>query len=42
MIDNLENNFSLQPDNGLLIKSWNGDIQDTELKDITKVLLGNY
>lgn len=42
IVDNIEDNFYLQRDNGLLIKSWDGDIQDTELKDMTKVLLGNY
>lgn len=40
ILDNIEDNYSLQPDNGLQIKSWKGDdINDMELNDIKKLLL---
>ena len=43
IIDNLEMNFKLQPENGLLIKSWNGDdINDMELKDLKELLIKLY
>ena len=38
IIDNLAKNYKLQKDNGLQIKSWKGDINDTFLKDLVPVL----
>ena len=38
IIDNLEENFRLQKDNGLNIKTWKGDINDTELKYLMEIL----
>ena len=38
IIDNLKDNFKIQPDNGLFISTWRGDIFDTQLKDIGKIL----
>ena len=38
IIDNLEENFTLQPDNGLYIKSWTSDINDIQFKDLLNIL----
>ena len=38
IIDNLEENFRLQPDNGLPIITWKGDINDYSLKYLTAIL----
>ena len=38
IIDNLEGNFRLQPDNGLPIITWKGDINDFSLKYLTPIL----
>ena len=38
IIDNLEENFRLQPDNGLPIITWKGDINDFSLKYLTVIL----
>jgi len=38
IIDNLPENFKLQPNNGFGIKTWLDDINDTQLYDFTKVL----
>ena len=38
IIDNLEENFRLQKDNGLSIKTWEGDINDNELKYLMEIL----
>ena len=37
-IDNLETNFKMNPYNGILIKTWITDINDLELKDLSKIL----
>lgn len=43
IIDNLEVNYKLQPENGLLIKSWLGDdIFDMELSDLKDFLILLY
>ena len=42
IIDNREENFVLQPNNGLLIKTWNGDFEDRELLDLKNILKGIY
>ena len=41
-IDNCPENFVLQPNNGLLIKTWNGDFVDKNLLDIKKLLNSLY
>ena len=38
IIDNLEDNFRLQPDNGIPIKTWNEDMNDNELYYLYKFL----
>ena len=38
IIDNLEECFSFQPENGLLIATWTGDSQDKELERIAGIL----
>lgn len=38
IIDNLEDNFAYQKDNGLVIKTWNGNFSDKELFDLKSVL----
>ena len=40
IIDNLPENYKLQQDNGLPINSWTGDIKDTSLLDLLKIM--NY
>ena len=38
IIDNLKDNFKLQPNNGLFIKTWTSDINDNQLFDLQKIL----
>ena len=38
LIDNLKENFKMHPYNGILIKTWVNDINDLELKDLSKIL----
>ena len=38
IIDNLRENFRLQPDNGLFIKTWTSDVNDTQFKDLLTIL----
>lgn len=40
IVDNVQANFQLQKDNGILIKTWLGDETDEELKKLAKVLKG--
>lgn len=40
IIDNLRDNFKLQPNNGLEIKTWCEEIRDNQLKDIKIMLQG--
>ncbi len=39
LLDNSPHNFSLQPQNGLFIKSWYGDQNDQELKNLIPFLI---
>ena len=39
IVDNLEENFSLQPENGLAIKTWLTDPKDTALFQLAPLLL---
>ena len=41
IIDNVETNFQMQPENGILIKSWIGDPADTELHTLSNLLKSN-
>ena len=38
MIDNIPENFQIQPNNGFSIKTWKDDINDNELFDLKRVL----
>ena len=38
IIDNLKENFMLQPDNGLYIKTWTTDVNDTQFIDLLNIL----
>ena len=38
IVDNIADNFLLQRDNGIFIKSWYDDPYDTELKDLIPLL----
>lgn len=38
IVDNTPQNFSLQPENGIAIKSWNGEANDTELLGLSNYL----
>ena len=38
IIDNLDDNFKLQPDNGIQIGTWTDDMKDTQLKDLSLIL----
>ena len=40
IIDNLPENFKLQPNNGIGIKTWIDDINDTQLIEIKRILKG--
>jgi hypothetical protein len=40
IIDNLSDNFKLQPNNGLAIKSFIDDMKDTHITDLGKILKG--
>ena len=42
IIDNLPENFKLQPYNGFGIKTWHDDINDTQLFDFLKILKGLF
>ena len=38
IVDNITENFLLQPDNGIPIKSWFDDPEDTALADLAPLL----
>lgn len=38
IVDNVAENFSLQPDNGIFIRSWFDDMKDTALKELAPLL----
>ena len=38
IVDNIADNFLLQKDNGIFIRSWYDDPYDTELKDLIPLL----
>lgn len=42
IIDNIPENFILQPNNGLGIKTWTHDVHDTQLFDLCKILKDIY
>ncbi len=39
IIDNISDNFILQPDNGIFISTWYDDMSDNFLKEITPLLV---
>lgn len=39
IIDNISDNFILQPDNGIFISTWYNDMTDTFLEEISGVLV---
>ena len=38
IVDNVAENFQLQPDNGIFIKSWFDDMNDTALSELAPLL----
>ena len=38
IIDNMKDNFKMQPNNGLYVKTWISDINDYQFKDLLKIL----
>ena len=38
IIDNMKDNFKMQPNNGLYVKTWINDINDYQFKDLLKIL----
>jgi TFIIF-interacting CTD phosphatase-like protein len=40
IVDNVQSNFQMQPENGISIKTWVGDPNDNELKIMAKMLKG--
>lgn len=40
IVDNVAENFQLQPDNGILIRSWFDDMSDTALEELAPLLKG--
>jgi CTD small phosphatase-like protein 2 len=42
IVDNVAENFSEQPDNGIFIKSWFDDTSDTALSELAPLLQCNY
>mmetsp|Transcript_28854 Transcript_28854/g.25529 ORF Transcript_28854/g.25529 Transcript_28854/m.25529 type:complete len:80 (-) Transcript_28854:30-269(-) len=38
IVDNVPENFSLQPDNGIFITSWFDEVNDTALSELTPIL----
>jgi CTD small phosphatase-like protein 2 len=38
-VDNIADNFYLQPENGIEIKSWYNDLEDTALYELKEVLI---
>lgn len=39
IVDNVPENFQLQPDNGIYITSWFDDVNDTALNELTPILI---
>lgn len=42
IVDNVAENFQLQPDNGIYIRSWVGDTNDRALKELMPILMCNF
>jgi len=38
IVDNIAENFALQPDNGIYIKTWFDDVNDTALSELAPLL----
>ena len=41
IVDNVADNFQLQPENGILIRTWTDDATDTALRELAPLLRGN-
>ena len=39
IIDNMKDNFKMQPNNGLYVKTWINDMNDYQFKDLMKILI---
>lgn len=39
IIDNISDNFIIQPDNGIFCSTWHDDMSDTFLEDISPLLI---
>lgn len=39
IVDNIAENFKLQPENGIVIKTWRDDMKDTALNEVANILL---
>ena len=39
IIDNMKDNFKMQPNNGLYVKTWINDMNDCQFKDLLKILI---
>ena len=39
IIDNMKDNFKMQPNNGLYVKTWINDMNDYQFKDLLKILI---
>ena len=42
IVDNIADNFQLQPENGIMIKEWNEDPHDTALQELAPILRGTW
>ena len=42
IIDNIAENFQVQPDNGIVIKSWTGEEHDKALEQLSPLLKSKY
>ena len=42
IIDNLRENFKMQPNNGIFIKTWTSDVNDTQFRVLKKILKDIY
>ena len=38
IVDNFKENFKMQPNNGIFIKTWTSDVNDTQFNDLLKIL----
>ena len=41
-IDNLRENFKMQPNNGIFIKTWTSDVNDVQFRELKRILKDIY